>query len=151
MIRYILLLFLFGSFSSVVQAQNRPLGLGFILGSPTGLSLKYWKSQRHAYDAGAAWSFDKQESLHLHADNLWHSFDLIDENRTPVYYGIGVSVFFRSKTSGMGVRFPVGLTHLVKGAAIDLFIELAPVLELAPATDFDLQGGFGARYYFGRS
>jgi hypothetical protein len=30
----------------------------------------------------------------------------------------------------------------------DIYVEMAPVLDLAPDTDVDLTGGVGFRYYF---
>jgi hypothetical protein len=33
-------------------------------------------------------------------------------------------------------------------APVDIFLELVPILDLAPETDFDLGGGIGARFWF---
>jgi hypothetical protein len=47
-----------------------------------------------------------------------------------------------------GVRFPVGITLFIREAPIDFFLEVVPILNLAPDTDFDLNAALGARYYF---
>jgi hypothetical protein len=47
-----------------------------------------------------------------------------------------------------GVRLPVGLTCLFEGGMTGLFLEVAPGVDLAPDTDLEMQGGFGARYFF---
>ena len=132
---------------SNAHAQERPFGLGLILGDPTGFSAKYWVSQRNAWDFGLAWSLDGGETLHLHADYLWHDFDLIDEPRTPVYFGVGGRLA-QADDPVLSVRVPFGITHLVQDIPIDVFFELVPMFNLVPSTRLDLQGGIGARYYF---
>jgi hypothetical protein len=48
----------------------------------------------------------------------------------------------------IGVRVPIGLDYLFSDAPIDIFLEIVPILDLAPATEFDLGGGIGIRYWF---
>ncbi len=54
---------------------------------------------------------------------------------------------FEGEHAGLGARFPLGITHLLAQEPIDLFFELAPVLNLGPDTGLDLEGGIGIRYY----
>ena len=49
------------------------LGLGIILGEPTGISFKSWLSTTTAFDMAAAWSFVDEDALHLHGDYLVHN------------------------------------------------------------------------------
>ena len=74
-------------------APKDGIGIGVIVGEPTGLSLKKWIGDDRALDAGIAWSFSENDSLHLHADYLFHRFDLLScsgaRGRLPVYFGIG--------------------------------------------------------------
>jgi len=67
------------------------VGLGVIVGEPTGISGKLWLSGKTAIDGAVAWSFDKNAKLQVHGDFLIHKFDLIivDKGRLPLYYGIG--------------------------------------------------------------
>ena len=48
----------------------------------------------------------------------------------------------------LGVRLPVGLTYLLKDGSLEFFMELAPVVELLPDTDADVDAAFGIRFYF---
>lgn len=130
-------------------AQDRGVGLGLILGEPTGVSLKSWTGRRTAIDVAAAWSFDRDGSMHLHADYLIHDFNLIKtrSGRLPVYYGIGGRLRLEDKTR-IGVRFPIGMCYIFDDAPIDIFIELGPVFDVAPSTELTVAGFIGFRYYF---
>ena len=130
-------------------AQETGFGAGVILGEPTGISLKNWLADNTAVDFGIAWSFANNGSLHLHVDFLVHNFDLteVEKGRLAVYYGIG-GRFKSQKRERFGVRVPLGLCYIPEKAPIDIFLEIAPLLDLAPATEFGLTGGIGIRYYF---
>ncbi len=47
-----------------------------------------------------------------------------------------------------GVRIPVGLKYYLAKQSIDLFVEIVPVLDIVPDTDFDVDAAIGARFYF---
>lgn len=47
-----------------------------------------------------------------------------------------------------GIRIPVGLAYLFADIPVDIFAELAPVVNITSDTGFDLTGGIRARYYF---
>jgi hypothetical protein len=130
-------------------AQDRGVGLGLILGEPTGVSLKSWTGPRTAIDAAAAWSFDRDGSVHLHVDYLIHDFNLIRTRtgRLPVYYGIGGRLRLEDKTR-IGVRLPVGMCYIFDDAPFDIFVELGPVFDLVPRTELTVAGFIGFRYYF---
>jgi hypothetical protein len=135
--------------SNSIQAQNRKFGLGIILGEPTGLSAKLMTDRINALDFAAAWSFKDQGHLLLQADYIWHNFDLIQvpSGRLPLYYGIGARVIF-SNDPLVGVRIPVGLDYQFETAPIDIFVEIVPILDLIPATKFNIGGGIGVRFWF---
>lgn len=129
-------------------SQDSGLGLGVLIGEPTGLSAKIWTGDKTAVDAGAAWSFVGNGFLHLHADMLMHSFTIdVDKGQLPLYYGLGAKLVLANEL-GLGVRIPVGMAYLFESAPFDIFIELVPVLDLIPATTFNFEGGIGARYFF---
>ena len=147
-IKYAVILFSL-IFITSLNAQHRGTGLGIIVGEPTGISFKYWTTSTTAFDAALAWSFIDEGAFHIHADYLLHSFYLITvpEGKLPFYYGIGG----RLKTSGdtrFGVRVPVGLDYLFQTAPVDIFLEVVPILDLTPKTDFKINAALGARYFF---
>lgn len=149
--KLVLIIFVFSIlfFSTKATAQESGFGAGVILGEPTGISLKNWLGSSTALDFGIAWSFTKGGSLHLHVDYLVHNFGLfeVEKGKLALYYGIG-GRFKSKRRERFGVRVPVGLCYIPEKAPIDIFLEIAPLLDLAPATEFGLTGGMGIRYYF---
>lgn len=127
------------------------LELGLILGEPTGISMKLWLDGSTALDGAVSWSLrdNAEDKLHLHADYLWHSFDVIndDSGLLPIYYGFGGRIIFKDETQ-FGFRVPVGISWLLGGAPLDLFIEVAGIVDIIPETDFDMNAGIGIRYVF---
>jgi len=124
--------------------------LGAVLGEPTGVSVKYWTGSATAFDGAVSWSLrDEHEDMYIHGDFLWHDFSLIEDEsgRIPVYYGIGGRIIMVDDPR-IGARIPVGISWLLGGAPLDLFIEVAGVLDLVPDTDFDVNGGIGIRFVF---
>ncbi len=159
----VLLLVLLLAFASLALAQrrpgqpysgpqlSRPNGLGMIIGEPTGISFKHWISRKNAFDAGFAWSFaGRGDELHIHADYLWHTpLRSTDPavRRTDFYIGVGGRVRFEND-SRVGARVPLGLVHFIKDTPLDVFIEVAPIMDLAPETEVSANGGIGLRYFF---
>ena len=140
---------------AAASAQPSGFGLGIIAGEPTGLSAKAWLGGTVAVDAAAAWSVYHYEALHVHADLLHHNFDLIrvESGDLPVYYGIGGRLKLANAGRGeadlrLGVRVPVGLSYIFEAAPVDVFLEVAPLLDLIPKTEFGVNAAVGARYYF---
>lgn len=136
-------------------------GIGVIVGEPTGISLKRWISGSHGVDAGVAWSLSGNNSLHLHADYLIHSFTLlgsdVEKGKLPVYFGVGGRIKLGDENDGkggnnnddlIGVRIPFGVSYLFEDAPVDIFLEVVPVLDVIPDTEFDLNGAVGARFCF---
>jgi hypothetical protein len=147
-IKYILVLFSI-LFLSNVNAQSNGIGLGLIIGEPTGISGKFWTGSTTAFDAGLAWSFIDENAFQIHADYLFHNIRLItvSEGKLPFYYGIGA----RLKTANeikVGVRVPLGLAYLFQNLPIDIFVEVVPILDIIPKTDFQINAALGARYFF---
>jgi hypothetical protein len=135
--------------SSRVDHGN--IGLGVIFGEPTGLSAKIWMTENTGWDIGAAWSWSGDGHFHLHADYLFHNFNLfdVDKGSLPVYLGIGGRVLFRDNADDkIGVRFPIGVEYFFEDWPVAIFGEVVPILDLAPSTDGDINGGFGIRFYF---
>ena len=127
------------------------LGLGVILGEPTGISAKFWTSNSTALCFAAGWSLEGTEFLHLQGDFILHKFNMIpvEKGSLPLYFGIGGRFLIREGLDDMiGVRVPAGLDYMFEDAPIDIFLEIVPVMNLIPDTDFDIAGGIGIRYFF---
>jgi hypothetical protein len=134
--------------SFAAAAHGRKAGAGIIIGSPTGVSFKYWMGNRNAIDA--AFSIISKNDLYLHADYLWHDYAALprpEEGRLPLYYGIGAAVASSDK---VGIRGVIGIEYLFADYPFDIFLELAPVLLIAPDVDLTFTGGLGARYFWGK-
>lgn len=138
-------------------AQIRGFGIGIILGEPTGISIKNWLGQTSALDLAVAWSFERYISLTIHADYLKHNFRLIrvDKGALPFYYGIGGRIKLKDDDAArndndearLGVRVPVGLAYHFENVTLDVFLEVVPILELVPSTDFTISAAVGIRYF----
>ncbi len=136
-------------FIKPAAAQERGFGMGLILGEPTGLSAKLWASSDNAFDFAAAWSVRREGNILLQADYVWHFFNAIpvSSGKLPLYIGIGGRVVLANDPQ-LGVRIPFGMDYLFADAPVDIFVELVPILDLSPATDFGVGGGIGVRYWF---
>lgn len=132
-------------FIGAVTVRGEGLGVGIVLGEPTGLSGKMWLGGNTAIAGAAAWSFGNNGAIHVHTDYLFHNNDLLDF--ASLYYGIGVKIKLMNDVL-LGIRIPVGLVHKLEAAPIDIFFEIVPGLNLIPNTGFGANGGLGARYYF---
>ncbi len=143
----VLLFFVFG-FSISMAAQNK-LGVGPIIGWPTGGSLKYYLGQNFGVDAAAGYNFS-EDAIQVHGDFLLHNFSLLTKAfNFPLgfYFGGGAKFVFADDFI-IGIRIPVGVLHNIKNSQFDVFLELVPVIELTPDTDFGFDAGIGLRYYF---
>ena len=130
-------------------AQTKGFGLGIVLGEPTGFSAKGWTSARNAVDAGVAWAFTRDGYLHLHADYLWHFPDAIRaEERFVPYTGVGARLGVGGDKARAGIRFPGGVAFWPRSVPLDVFLEIALIMDVAPATQVSVNGGIGVRYYF---
>lgn len=133
----------------VARSQDKGFGLGIILGEPTGISLKKWLDGNSALDSAVAWSLVRPSSFHLHADYLYHKFNIfnVKKGKLPLYFGIGIRIRVGGEDR-LGIRVPVGICYIFEQAPLDIFLELGPVLDLAPATKLRVTSSIGIRYFF---
>lgn len=127
------------------------IGLGLMVGEPSGLNVKYWLNNTLALDAAAGGSFRDDANFYVHGDLLVHKFDLIPvpQGQMPVYIGGGVFARFRDKRDNqVGIRVPVGVSYMFEQVPVDIFMEVAPGMDLAPSARADFTGGAGVRFWF---
>ena len=132
-----------------VYSQTSNFGLGIQLGEPTGINAKLWTSSVNAVDFGLAWSFEGRNEMIIQADYVWHSFNVfpVSSGKLPLYFGIGGRAILRDDPQ-LGARIPVGIAYMFESIPLDVFAEIAPILNVIPSTDFDLGGGVGVRFRF---
>jgi hypothetical protein len=148
-IRIVIVLLLLGINSIPLLCQHHKTGLGIMIGEPTGINLKSWIGSKSAIDVGLAWSFTHDASMHIHADYLLHSFNLFDDaENLALYYGIGGRIKVGDEKARIGFRMVGGLDYMFDRAPFDIFLEIAPILDLAPATEMNGNVGIGARFFF---
>ena len=139
------------SVSSLAQAREQsPVGLGIILGQPTGLVGKFWLDRNAAIDVGLDYLSDDYLSVYI--DYLFHwtgsfSRSSSDLKALSPYLGIG-GVLHSGGTQVFGIRIPLGLEWIFARPKIGIFAEIAPGVGVIPGTFGFVQGGIGARYYF---
>ena len=129
------------------------IGVGVIVGEPTGVSMKYWIDRTSAFDFACAWSLADNSPIQFHADYLIHGPSVTtnsseQKGSLPWYYGIGGRVKNINNESHVGIRVPFGITYLVSEVPVDIFGEISPVLDLKPSVNLNWNGALGIRYYF---
>lgn len=134
-------------------ANSGPLGLGLMVGSPTGLTGKYWLNSAKALALGAGFPFSNEVKFNFHVDYLWHfPLNVQVPGKLPFYLGIGGRIRAVEKpkesTTDFGIRLPLGFEFIAKRMPFDFFVELTPVIVLAPQGEFSVEGGIGGRFRF---
>lgn len=154
-----LFLFLIASPRDAV-AQTEGIGVGGIVGvsnvdapTPVGLSLKAWLTDRQAITGATSFFIgeDNAPSLWLlQGDFLFHDFNELDvgEGFLALYVGPGVQLLIREDTENdVALRAPIGLSYLLGSAPVDVFMEVAPTLQVTNPTSLRFDGAFGFRYF----
>jgi len=151
--------FLFGAGLLIHAAERRgDQGFGVMLGRPTAVTAKVWMDNNWTLEGAVGVA---SSDLDIHADILYHDFSLIrnssslsqifggmlDHGEVPVYIGAGPKVLFHDDTE-IGIRIPLGLSYFPNQSPWEFFMELAPVVRLAPSGGMNADYGIGARYYF---
>jgi hypothetical protein len=140
-------------------ADKGTIGVGIILGEPTGITAKLYLKDDVAIQ-GAVGSAFIGGGLQLHADYVFHPYILQTRPSfvLPVYFGPGVRLIDYSNGRGenssfaLGLRGVGGLLFDFNDVPLDAFVEVAAVLEYefkdGRGTALRLNAGAGVRYYF---
>lgn len=140
------------SHSLSAQRPSPSVGIGFQAGSPTGLSLQFYRETGMYTDILFAWDLDDFFFVNVHG--LWDQH-LDAERRLHVFYGPGLFLGVRDRKGRelpndnnpvFGVSGDLGL-NLVFGR-VELFGQVTPRLALTPGTDLNVGGGAGLRFFF---
>lgn len=127
--------------------EPRSLGVGPILGDPTGATAKYFIEPGYAVDVGLGVS----HTLTLWADYVWHGWEALPQPRRgplALYLSAGPRLETQTDTD-FGIRTMAGLSFWPKFKRVyEFYLELGPTWRLAPDARVRVDGGFGVRYYF---
>ncbi len=143
---------------SVLLAQDSGWSVGIILGSPTGLLAKYELGRKSALAFNLGWSFI-DPGFHATGDYQFLFPSVIETeegekiNELTPYLGIGGRMLVHdgdgegngNNDIHVGVRLGGGIEWRV--SRFGFFLELYPVVDIVPATEFDFEGGLGARFF----
>lgn len=159
-----------------LRSRSR-FGLGLELGAPTGLAGKYFLGGMVAVQGGVGvmrddWYYRYHDGLHVHAEVVWHPVVLARTSGVtiPLHLGVGARLLDLDgrcwdgngwvpcdNDTHVGVRAPIGVSFLFARVPMDLFVELALVVDVlhldrGPYMDnYDragIDGSLGGRFYF---
>ncbi len=131
--------------------QHKKLGVGVVIGAPTGLTVKYWYSSEEALQGYVGGGFG---GVTLGADYLFHS-NAFKNPDVPFYYGPGAFIGssnvggpkFGSNQMGLGIRVMFGADYLFPKHPFDIAFEIGPALLLSPVVGVGLEAGLAFRFY----
>jgi len=135
-----------------LSAQN--VGIGFQLGDPTGLNLQFKnRSGGMRPDILLAWDANDGDRnfFFVNVHGLWFK-RLGAREPFNFYYGPGAFAGVRDRRKKendnetvIGFSGNFGLNY--EFSRLDIFAQLTPRLSVVPATDFNMGGGFGLRFW----
>ena len=110
--------------------------------APSGLSNRHRST---AVDAALGYHYN--HNFDMHADFLLHTNVLTStmNGTLPLYVGLGARVLAGDDTQ-FGLRFPIGVSYLIASKRLEIFAELAPILDVSNIGG-DIDGVVGLRLY----
>lgn len=143
--------------------EKGSLGLGIIIGEPTGVCAKLYLEDDRALQAAIGATF-VSGGFQAHVDYVLHPWILEEREQftMPAYVGGGVRAMQHAAGRDgdsdfrIGPRAVAGLLFDFTEIPLDVFVEVAAIAELRFGSDdpdingfgIALNGGIGARYYF---
>ncbi len=157
------MLFIF-TFSPLALASESkgPLGIGLELGDPSGFTVKYWTTQRTAFDGYIGGSYFGSPRIGI--DYLWH-YPVRQSNIVHFYAGLGGTIgfgnghgifwrynsgdfYYRSNEGiGLGARGLAGLTYEPHTVPLEFFFELGLLVGVTPNFGSAFEAGIGLHFY----
>ncbi len=139
------------SSSALTGFPSSGIGIGIVIGDPTGLSLKFWGiSQNSAIQLNVGGGgFISPANLAVSSSLLFHT---ILTRETPIvgYLGIGALVGIEQgkREVVFGILIPLGLEFIFREIPLDLFFEVPPVVVIKSNGDVGagLTLGIGLRF-----
>jgi hypothetical protein len=155
-----------GAARATEVGSGRPFGVGFAIGSPVALVGKAFLGSRNAIDFGLG-SFARYgrydcddrpghrwcSNLTIHADYLWQEPLARGTANLDWHIGVGGRLWFGDSryedAFALAGRMPFGLDlTFARPDMLEIFLELAPALYIAPAVGLTIEALIGPRIYF---
>lgn len=144
--KWILSLLCAGLFSGIYA--DGPLGLGLVVGDPTGLSGKYWLNSRDALDGIVGVGVGHHGHFSMSVDWTRHWSNLTPVRSGHFQLGLGVGGLLGvGDDPYAGVRFKGLADYLFAEAPVNVFIEMAPTVVIVDPI-LTVTGGLGVRWFF---
>jgi hypothetical protein len=135
-----------GLLSFSMNYSSGKIGAGLIGGEPSGIYLRYNTANYQFLDVAAAWSFSADSISVAVNYNIAKNLD------GDIYYRYGIGgKLGLGNTISAAARIPLGVEYDLTRAIdlpINIFLEVAPGINVLPGIDFDLSGGAGFAYFF---
>lgn len=139
--------------TSSANAQNEGFALGAQLFSPTGISAKAVISESAAITGVFGFNINEfnnsvsiQTNLILNGDK--DTFN-VESGLLRSYYGIGVTFMFSENSdTGIGFRIPLGVEYGLQDQPLEIYMDIAPTINIEPSSAFFLSSSMGVRYFF---
>tara|TARA_R110000868_G_scaffold198621_2_gene445214 strand:+ start:287 stop:751 length:465 start_codon:yes stop_codon:yes gene_type:complete len=139
--------------TSSVKAQNEGFAVGAQLFSPAGISVKATISESAAITGAVGFSINEfnnsvsvQTNLILNGDE--DTFN-VESGLLRFYYGIGLNFLISENTdNGIGIRLPLGIEYTLQEQPLEIYMDIAPTINIEPSSAFFLSSSLGVRYFF---
>jgi hypothetical protein len=143
-------------FSAVLASGNamafeaeEGFGVGFVLGIPSGISASLPLGEKNAINGIAGYALNRGANFNLLADYVWIENDVlpVESGRVGFYYGPGAFTEISRETTA-GIHVVAGVDYRFQETPLQIFLQIAPGINVIPDTKIALSGGWGLRYYF---
>lgn len=143
--------------------QGNSFGFGFIIGDPTGATIKVWTNNVNAFDAYLGSSYFGR--YRLGGDYLWH-FNAFNSSVVKMYAGPGLTVGFGNgngfwykvdhhsfyywnddNSIGLAGRVIAGINIIPRKTPIEIFLELGMLIGITPSFGVNYEAALGIRFY----
>ncbi|MCV6607989.1 MAG: hypothetical protein OIF32_07250 [Campylobacterales bacterium] len=126
--------------------------MGIVSGDETGVTFKGFLSKKTAI-TGMYGKDTEYEYINL--NYILHNHTYFDNPAVSIYYGFGMRHINMLQKDGQedvenkyGFRIPFGVTYIFKKTPFDVFMEVAPEIDVHPKSETDTSFFAGGRFWF---
>jgi hypothetical protein len=124
------------------------IGIGIIIGQPTGLTLEFFVASSQSIDLAIGLDAFNRGGFYVHGDYLFYLPALVSGGSVMLSPYLGPGIFVAGRDPSIGVRVPFGLSLDFRAAPLKLFLEVAPHLRLVRDVDLGIGAAAGFRFFF---